>query len=1200
MDIKMIISRQIPRFLFLLVFFIGLNSLFSQTFSNKRKKIIDLTDTITIDTLSIIPSTFEMLLNGEVIPQKYYSLNWASAKLKINIDEWIKDRLGEQPITLNYRVFSSSFSSKVFDKNKATLIYQNADREILVQSKNKYVPSKVLRQQDLFAMDGLTKAGSLTRGVSFGNTQDASVISSFNLQLSGMLNKDIEIRAAITDENIPVQPDGNTQQLQDFDKIFIQLSKGSTRVTGGDFILQKPNGYFMNMYKKAQGMSVQTGIPNALIFKDKISGVMKIGVSGGVARGKFRRQEWMGKEGNQGPYRLTGNEGEAFVIVLSGSESVYVDGIKVNRGQENEYVIDYNTAEITFTAKKIITKDSRIVIEFEYSDRNYQRWMIHANNEWDYKRFSYRMNFFTELDDKNTPLNTMLSDSQKVFLSGIGDQLQQAIAPSADSIGFNNQQVLYKKIDTLFNAQAYTIYVYSTHPDSAFYQVSFSNVGEGNGNYQVATSTANGRVYQWVAPNPDGTKNGQYEPVVKLITPKSYRLLTGGIGINAGKGWSFDVEGAISDDDLNAFSYIDDQDNLAYAFRLQANFSKTIKKREKDSSSVKSTLSYEQVDNWFKPIIRFRSVEFERDWNRTNANNPNENFQNTITGTDYIPSLSIEFKNTRWGNVMYNGGAYLKGFAYKAFRNNAVFNLKKDRWNISFFGSQTSSFDTLQTTTFLRQRINIEKSTSLISFQCKAETEYNVFRDANTDSLKRNSYMFNVAEFSISQGLKTPHQWKLFYLARLDHLADTLNQLRPAALAHQSGGSFELAPSDHHSLSILFAYRNLQVSDTFLLKSGNENTILSRIEYNGKYFSDAITLDLFYEAGAGLENKRDFQFIQSMSGLGSHVWIDYNGDGIRQRDEYEIRTGTIVGDDGLTYIKFFVPTSEFIRTYYNQFTAALNIQTPKSWKKEKGWRKIASHFSSQTAFRSDRKTQSSSFIESLQPFDPNTNDTSLISLNYSFRQTIFVNRFGTRFGLEINYQDNQNKILLAHGVDTRKNKFINSRMRWNITSKVNINTELKAGQKAFESPLLRTRNYLFDYYEAKPEMVIQPSTKFRLGLGYRIGYKNNQGIAGDSLLPGGEQTWLHDASAEIKTNFIAKGQLMIRTNVFWITYNAQSNTPLAFEMLESLKPGLNLTWGVSFQRTIGNYLQLSLQYDGRKSENSPFVHIASMQLRAFF
>src|ERR1700757_1575757 len=107
--------------------------------------------------------------------------------------------------------------------------------------------------QDFFASDGLTKNGSISRGISFGNNQDMVVNSALNLQISGKLTKNIELSMAATDNSIPLQPEGNTQQLSEFDNVFIQLKDKKSKLVVGDYQMQKPNGYFLNFYKRAQG-----------------------------------------------------------------------------------------------------------------------------------------------------------------------------------------------------------------------------------------------------------------------------------------------------------------------------------------------------------------------------------------------------------------------------------------------------------------------------------------------------------------------------------------------------------------------------------------------------------------------------------------------------------------------------------------------------------------------------------------------------------------------------------------------------------------------------------------------------------------------------------------------------------------------------------------------------------------------------------
>ncbi|MDA3952320.1 MAG: hypothetical protein PF485_01645 [Bacteroidales bacterium] len=1147
-------------FILILVLIISLSAK-TQNLSNLRTKSFStFTDTLQLDTLSIVPGS-EIIFdeNNSIISKSEYTIDYTKANINL-----LSIRLTENStIYVSYRVFPVNFTEPYFNRNKEEIV-------IVGPVLTRATTNQAGIQNNFFSSNQINKQGSIARGITIGNNQDAVINSNLNFQMSGKIGDDMHILAAISDENIPIQPDGNSQQIQDFDKVFIQLYNEKTKLIAGDFEIYKPSGYFMNINKKAQGGLLTTTIKS----KKNKSNSVSTTISGAVTKGKYCRKTYNGQEGNQGPYKLTGCENEQYIIIFAGTEKVYVNGKIQTRGKEYDYIIDYNTGEITFTANRPITKDSRIAIEFEYSERSFARFMIYSANDIKTKNGNFWVNIYSEQDSKNQEINQDLTDEQKRLLSVSGDDIENAFVPNVDSVEFRNDYVLYAKKDTLINTTNYTIYEYSIDPALAIYQLGFSLVGDNKGNYVQIQNSANGKVFEWIAPI-TGVPQGNYAPVRLLIAPKKQQMLSVGGNLKLNKNTQTNFEFALSNYDLNTFSTVDAGDNNGYALKI--GIQKNILKKDTVKNSLKSTIAYQIINKNFIPIERFRSVEFERDWN----------LQAPLMQDEHFANINLLYRYKRSLQSNYGFEILTSDNEYTGYKHLFNTSATKLGYSLNFNSSLLNTNSTQKNTQFIRYLADLNKSFKTFKVGFENELEQNIWKNNNTDSLINNSFSFSSYRFYIENPDSTINNYSISYKLR-DDFIPIQNNLKQSSRSEDIQVGFGLLKNPSSILKAIFTYRNLEIKDTSLIQQKEENTITGRINYNLRLFKGTISSLTFYEAGSGLEPTREFSYIKVSAGQGIYNWVDYNSNGIAELDEFEIAQF----QDQANYIRIYTPGTEYIKTYKNEFSQVINIRPEAVWKSKKGIRKVLSRFSNSLAYQVNQKSTDENLTHSLNPFYSTSNDSSIISLNESVRNTLSFNRSGFKFGVDYIFKQNTNKILLSNGFDEREKLLNGIRLRWRFIEDVNLQNYFELGDKKNSSEFFSSKNYNIKNISNEIKIQYQPGFQTKIELKYLYTDKKN------TLSQ--EKSFSHNIGGEINYSVTKKSNLLAKGDYFDINYNADPNTSIAYEMLQGLKPGNNATWSLMFQKKLAQYLELNIFYNGRVSENIKTIHTGSLQLRAFF
>ena len=1170
-------------------------SLFGQQhpLSNWRVKMVMAEkDTLRLDSLPIIANAVQIEdVQTKKILTSDYEISYNT--LIFTNAFFIKNNLTRtDTLKVTYRVFPYDFQQPV--KHLDTLL-------IAKDYKGDYIGFDYRPEEStkstatLFNNGGLQYSGSFARGVSFGNSQNLVLNSQFNLQLSGKLGNDTEIVAALTDENIPLQAEGNTQQLQEFDKIFIQINRKNSSLTAGDYEISSRDKYFMKYYKKLQGATFST---TQDVFK---KGTWTNNASFAISRGQFARNTITAIEGNQGPYKLAGVNGEQFIIVLAGTERVYLDGLLIKRGIEDDYIIDYNQGELAFTNKKLITQNSRIIVEFEYLDQTFQRSLYALNSELKTEKNRFYVSLFSQQDSKNAVGDTELTAMERQALQDVGDNLNNAFTSSIDTLedGFNEARVQYELRDTFYHFFNETttlndtifsqVLVFSTNPQNAKYTARFAQVGQGNGNYILTTANnANGRVYEWVAPDEQtGLPNGDFEPIQRLTAPKKQQLLTLGSELQLSENSSLRTEIALSNTDLNRFSSLDNNDNLGTALFADYQLNKQIGKKDLE---LQSQVKYEFVQQNFKALNPYRNAEFNRDWNINFGNN-----QRAVN--EHIGKGSLQLHKADEFQLGYELSTFNRTGIYEGVKHGFDIFYKKAGYDLRIYGSSLTTKTDLQTSQFFRPRIDVSKTFKKLKnwkLGVYGEREKNEIADAQADTLKATGFYWDLYKVYLESPDNNRFQWHINYARQTNFAPKNVDFLK-STVADEININGHWKEKRTSQLKWNFSYRKLVIANENLTNQEAQETYLGRLDYTLNLWRGALRFNTNYEIGSGQEAKVEFQFIRVNKGEGTFVWepteqYDLNGDSIPQINEFVVAPFR----DQANYIRINTFTNDFIRTNNVGLNQSLRLTPRAIWHTQKGWKKTLSKFSTLSTLRINRKVKLDDAVSAWNPFDLTISDTSLVTIASSIRNVLFFNRNHPKYDFQIGQSDNRNRNVLTTGFESRQTKEQFIRSRWNMTPVFSNQINYAFGNRNSDSELFDNRDFNIDYQKITPQFIYLPNQKYEATLEYEWQRAANRLLDFPALAK------LHTFKFEMAYNKAQKLALKSDFSFVNIGVDGTTNPTLELVLLDGLKKGKNFLWGLTFNRQLAANVQMNLRYEGRKTGDNRTVHLGSAQVRATF
>lgn len=1106
---------------------------------------------------SVMHYTETIRLRGQILKSSDYSVFYDSSYFALNdsLPYSIFDTLYVTYNALNLML------SKEYKKRSLVVRYDDKFKDTIRVA----TTEGGITSESIFG-SGIEKSGTLVRGFSVGTTKDFTLSSGLRLQLSGKISEDIEIVAALTDENTPIQPEGNTERLEELDKVFIQIKHPNATGIFGDYQLQRRTGEFGLLDRKLQGLHGEFNIKN-------FGGFASIANS----KGKFNTNAFNGQDGVQGPYRLSGINNERDIVIISGTEKVFLDGIEMRRGESNDYTIEYGNSQITFTPKRLITSASRITVDFEYSDRRYQRSFFGAGTESSFfsEKFTVKVQFLREGDNEDAPIDISLSDEDKKILAEAGNNRNKAVKSGIslalpDSVG--RITGTYIKVDTTFNSVPYSYVVFAPGDPNAIYNASFSYIGERQGDY-VKESLGN---YRFA-----GIGAGNYQPVIFLPMPELKQV--GNLVIDL-KPWddvflSLEYSGSLWD--RNRLSNIDDNQNYGYARNI---FLKVNPKKIDIGNISLGRIGFSYKDRFVQDKYtspdRLNDVEFNRNYNTgLTAKTGNEELREIGLFLIPVNELNISsaygmlrnglFKSNRTNNLL-------------RFTNSKTYNLE---YNLDYVSTENINLRSY----WLRQKGVGSYTIDIFRPGVEFYAEEKKDKFGLTDSLISTSLKYN----EVVPFIQIPGAFGLSASAKYS-IRDDYSPLNGYLFKESRSLSqfYELSYSGLKEIqtTVNFTLRKKKYVDLFKEKGLlNNETILIRSQ--SRFIPwDPIKGDFFYEVSTQRSAKLERVFVKVQTGTGNFKYIgDLNDNGIAEENEFE---PTIYDGE---YVQLSIPTEQLYPVIDLKTSTNWRIDFSKMFDPGTSFIKNAIRaISTETSWRIEENSREEDYKKIyLLNFSAFQNETNTIRGTNYLQQDLFL--FENDQDLSLRFRFGQRKSLnqFSGGVERAYNRERSLRVRFRMIEEISNETEVANITDFVSAPVQSNRKRQITDNNISSDFSYRPMKNIEVGLRVKTGQSIDEYPANPTVID------LNSQMLRFNLSFAGSGRLRIEVERIELS-GASEDIILPFELTGGNEIGKNYLWRLNFDYRISSNLQSTVSYDGRLQGTNRAIHTARAEVRAYF